>query len=79
MPIEIHKKDNENPSSLISRFLKKIQQSGVLREARKRRFYARTINRNKRRLSAIHREIKKAEMKQQKKLGLFPDNKKFRN
>lgn len=70
MSIEVKKREGENPGYLISRFLKKIQQSGVLREAKKRRFQHRSINRNKRRLSAIHRENKKIEFEKAKKLGL---------
>lgn len=39
--IDIKKKDGESPNSMIFRFIKKVQQSGVLKEAKKRKFYSR--------------------------------------
>lgn len=71
MAIEVRKKENESPNSLIFRFLKKVQQSGVLREAKKRRFRSRSANDTKRRVSALHRVAKKKEVDRQKKLGLL--------
>jgi len=70
MPIEVRKKENESPSYLINRFTKKMQQSGVLREVKKRRFYGRVINRSRRRTRALHREEKKKEFLKAKKLGV---------
>ena len=67
--MEVRRKEGENPNSLIFRFLKRIQQTGVLRESKKRRFRARPINRLKRKLSALHREEKKVEYEKAKKLG----------
>lgn len=67
--MEVRRKEGENPNSLIFRFLKKIQQTGVLRESKKRRFRSRPINRLKRKLSALHREQKKVEYEKAKKLG----------
>ena len=69
--IEVRKRENESSSGLIYRFTKRIQQSGVLREAKKRRFTHRAVNRLKRKLSAIHRETKKQETIRLKKLGLL--------
>lgn len=69
MAIEIKKKEGESSGSLIYRFTKKVQQSGVLREARKRKFRSREENRNKRRVSALHREQKKNEFLKARKLG----------
>lgn len=67
--MEVRKKEGENPNSLIFRFLKRVQQTGVLREAKKRRFHDRPMNRLKRKLSALHREEKKIEVEKAKKLG----------
>ena len=69
--IDIRKKDNELASSMMFRFTKKIQQSGVLREAKKRRFHSRKVSKLKRKLSALHRDVKRKEMVRQKKLGLI--------
>jgi ribosomal protein S21 len=71
MPIEVRKKEGESASTMIYRFTKRIQHSGVLKEAKKRRFSRRPINRNKRRLSALHRETKKKEVERMRKLGLL--------
>ncbi len=69
MSIEVRKKDGESIGALMFRFTKKMQQSGVLREAKKRRFSGRAINRNKRRVSSIHREVKKKEVERARKMG----------
>lgn len=67
--MEVRKKENESTNSLIYRFIKRVQQTGVLREAKKRRFHSRTQNRLKRKLSALHRETKKKEMELARKMG----------
>lgn len=70
MAIEVRKKEGESASGLMYRFTKKVQQSGVLKEAKKRRFHKRGMSGLKRKLSAIHRDAKKKEMERMKKLGL---------
>ncbi len=67
--MEVRKKEGEATGSLIFRFIKKVQQTGVLREAKKRRFHGRAQNALKRKLSALHREQKKREHERAKKLG----------
>ncbi len=69
--ISIKRKENESASGMIYRFTKRIQQSGILREAKKRRFFIREESKLKRKLSAIHRSKKSEEMNRQKKLGLI--------
>ncbi len=69
--IDIRKKENESASSMMFRFTKKVQQSGILREAKRRRFHARKESKLKRKLSALHSDMKKKEMAKQKKLGLI--------
>ncbi len=66
----IKRKEGESVSSLLYRFSKKVQQSGVLREAKKRRYHDRSVSRIKRKLSALHRVSKKKETERLKKLGL---------
>lgn len=70
MTIKVKRKEGETPSSLLFRFSKRIQQSGVLREVKKRRFYSRPQNRTKRLVSALYREKKRAEFEKMKKMGL---------
>jgi len=67
--MEVKKKDSESSSALIYRFTKKLQQSGILREARKRRFRTRPVSRIKKRLSALHRAKKKEAYEKAKKMG----------
>jgi len=69
--INVRKKDGETSSSLFYRFSKKIQHSGVLREAKKRQFHKRNENRLKRKLSAIYKFEKKKEVEKNKKMGLI--------
>lgn len=69
--MELRRKEGESATSLMYRFSKRVKQSGILREARKRRFRRRPVNRQRRRLSALHREKKKQEVQRLKKLGLL--------
>lgn len=70
MAIVVKKREGESDSALIYRFVKKIKRSGILREAKARRFKDRPVSRIKKRLSALHREIKRKEMERAKKLGI---------
>jgi len=71
MGILVKKGENEPTASLIYRFNKRIQQSGVLREARKRRFRDRTQNKRKRHLSALYKKRKTKEIEKARKTGLI--------
>lgn len=68
--VKLLKKEGEAPSALLFRFTKKIKQSGVLREAKKRRFTSRKPNRRKVRLLAKHREVRRSQIERLRKLGL---------
>jgi len=70
MAIVVKKREGESDSALIYRFSKKIKRSGVLKEAKARRFKGRAVSRIKKRLSALHREQKRKEMERAKKLGI---------
>ncbi|HEY4498169.1 MAG TPA: 30S ribosomal protein S21 [Candidatus Paceibacterota bacterium] len=69
--ISIKRKEGESTSSLVYRFTKKVQQSGVLVEAKRRRFKKRAVNRNRRRRSALHRRRRSVEIERARKLGKF--------
>ena len=71
MPIEVKRKEGESAGTLIYRFTKRVQQSGVLREAKRRRFTHRPANKLKRKRSALHRETKRKELERAKKLGVL--------
>lgn len=68
--VEVRKKEGESASGMLYRFTKKVQQSGVLKEAKRRRFHKRNESRLKRKLSAIHRDAKRKDMERMRKLGL---------
>ena len=69
--MKVTRKEGESASSLMYRFTKKIQHGGVLKEAKKRRFTGRPINKNKRRVLALQREKAKQEYDRKRKLGLL--------
>ena len=71
MPVTVKKREGESATALVYRFSKKVQRSGVLREARSKRFHSRKTNRNMRRKSALHREKKSAEIEKAKRTGTF--------
>lgn len=68
--VQVVKREGESASGLIYRFTKKMQQSGVLKEAKKRRFYHRGESKLRRQRSAIRRTVRKVEIEQKKKWGL---------
>ncbi|MBP6855891.1 MAG: 30S ribosomal protein S21 [Candidatus Pacebacteria bacterium] len=67
--IEIKRKEGESVNAFLYRFSKKIQQAGILKESKKRRFKKRSPNRRAMRDSALFRSSKKSEIEKQKKLG----------
>lgn len=69
--VYVRKKEGETSGSLLYRFSKKIRQSGVLREVKKRRFCNRPQSKIKRKLAAVYREQKKKEVARAKKMGLL--------
>jgi len=69
--MQVRKKEGETIGSLMYRFSKKMQQSGVLREAKKRRFHKRPQSRVKKKLAALYRAEKKKEVEKAKKMGLL--------
>lgn len=71
MAIEVRKREGEAPNSMLFNFTKRVRRSGVLKEVRARKFHDRPTSRVKRRLSAIHRDAKRAEVDRMKKLGLL--------
>jgi ribosomal protein S21 len=67
--IEIKRKEGESPNAFLYRFTKKMQQSGVLKEAKKKRFHSRATNKRARKESAQYRAEKRVEIERQKKFG----------
>lgn len=67
--IYIIKKEQETSAALVRRFMQRVQASGVLKEAKKKKFYKKPVNRNIRRVAALAREKKRAEQIRLKKYG----------
>lgn len=67
--IEVKRKDGESFESLMKRFSRKVQQSGLLIRARRLRYHDRTKSRNLKRRSALRRIELKAEREEMKRLG----------
>ena len=71
--IEVKKKDRESSDSLIKRFSRRVQQSGVLLQARKVRFHSRPKKKREMRESALYRAKIKKEVDKLKKMGKFDE------
>ena len=70
MSIHVKKREGEASNSMLYRFTKMMQQSGVIKEAKKRRFHQRENNKRAKRLSALYKFARKQEVERAKKLGL---------
>ena len=68
--MELKRREGESVSSFLYRFTKKVRQSGILVEAKKRRFKNRGVSKRTKRLSALYREAKKVEVERARRLGL---------
>jgi ribosomal protein S21 len=71
--IQVRKKEKESAESLIRRFSRRVQQSGVLRQVRKRRFHQPEKSRGARREEALYKVEIRKEISRLKKLGKFDD------
>ena len=72
--IQVRKRDREAPESLIRRFSRRVQQSGVLQRVRKMRFRLEEKSRTKRRDEAIYKVRLRKEINRLKKLGKFDED-----
>lgn len=70
--VEVRRKERESLESLIRRFNKRVQQSGLLYMAREARFFQREKSRNLQRASAIRGSELRAERNLLRKLGKLP-------
>ncbi len=69
MGIEARKQNRETPQSLIRRFSRKIQQSGILLRARRAQFRKPTKSQQMKKRAALRREEIKKEYEKLRKLG----------
>lgn len=71
--IEVKKKEKETTESLMRRFSRKIQQSGVLVRARRTRFRTEEKSKTKKREEALYKVKIRKEIDKLKKLGKFDE------
>ena len=71
--IEVKKKEKETSESLIRRFSRRVQQSGVLVHARKSRFRKDEKSKREKRNEALYKIKIRKEIDKLKKLGKFDD------
>ncbi|MBI4134997.1 MAG: 30S ribosomal protein S21 [Candidatus Sungbacteria bacterium] len=67
--VEVRRKDKETFGAMLRRFTRRVQLSGVLKEARKTRFYVRPASRREKRESALRRIELRKEHTRLEKLG----------
>jgi len=73
VPIEVKKSERENPRSLLRRFTRRIQQSGILIRARKVRFREREKSKREKRDSALRRVRIGKKKEKLRKMGLLEE------
>ncbi len=78
MVIEVRKAERENSQSLLRRFTKRVQQSGVLRVARGNRFFKRIKSKEMQKRRALRKGQLMAEYEKLKKLGKETNKKRRR-
>ncbi len=74
MPLEIKKEGRETSQNLVRRFSRRIKQSGILRRARKSRFWEKEKSPQMKKRSALRREQLKVEYEKLEKLGKVKPN-----
>ncbi len=76
--VEVTKNQNENSGSVIRRFTKRSQSSGVVSRMRKLRYYERNKSRNFLKKAAVSSAQRKEKLMELAKLGLLRPAKKRR-
>jgi len=74
--VEVRRKEKETFGALLRRFTRRVQLSGVLKDARKTRFYNKPLTRLQKRSGALRRISRRAERARLEKLGKLPEEKK---
>lgn len=74
----VKKKENETTGAMLRRFTRRVQQSGVLIQSRKLRFYHSKPTKRAVRGRALRRNIKNKERERLEKLGKLPEDEKKR-
>jgi ribosomal protein S21 len=74
--VEVRRKEKETFGAMLRRFTRRVQLSGVLREARKTRYYAKPPSKTAQKASALRRIEVRRERAKLEKLGKLKEEKK---
>lgn len=67
--VQITRNNNENASSVLRRFVKKVRSAGFLQEVRSRRYYSRDASKLRRKKSALVTLERTAKYRELEKMG----------
>ncbi len=76
MAIEVRKKENESVGSMLRRFSRMVQASGLINQARDLRFKKSAPTRRQKKLSALHRAQMRNKFLEMYKMGKIDESKK---
>lgn len=71
--VEVRRKEKETFGAMLRRFTRRVQLSGVLRETRKKRFFVKSLTKNKKKEAALRRIGVRRERMRLEKLGKLVD------
>ncbi len=69
MPLIVKRRTKENNSRLVHRFNREVRKSGIINEARKRRFYQKPLNDTAKKKKALRKKELKEEYERKRKYG----------
>ncbi len=69
MPLVVKRRVKENNSRIVHRFNREVRKSGIINEARSRRFFSKKLNKTARKKKALRRKELKKEYDRKRKLG----------
>ena len=72
--VEVKRRQNETTGAMLRRFTRRVQQSGILIQARKIKFYKHKPTRRAMRERALRRGQKMKEIERLKKLGKYKED-----
>ena len=75
--VRVTKKQDESPTAFVRRFSQRVLASGLLREAKTKKYYRRSVSRTLRRISALERKRLAGEFTKLRKLGRLKPKKRF--
>lgn len=76
--VEVRRKEKETFGAMLRRFTRRVQLSGVLKTTRKRRFFTKSLTKNKKKEAALRRIGVRRERMILEKLGKLKDEPKKR-